>query len=480
MSTPGRGTAHLMVAQAVLLVTGFAVSILLGRGLGPAGFGVYGVVMSVLGWLERTLNAGVPGSAAAMISRDEAGAHNTEKTARAILVLWSLPLFVLFWFGAPALSRYFGIGNGTLIFRIAALNIPAMALFFAYEGVLKGRRHFAAVSAIQMIQSVAKLVGVLVLVWIGLSLSGAFVAHVLASLLPVAVAAVIFPLRGPAASAATAWQIMRAALPLTLYSVALVVLMNMSLWQLQHSGLYDGAVTGQFVASMNLTKILMVIPATTSGVLYVSLSWALSGNRQDLVAKYIVEAGRFALVTLVPACVLMWVDGEAVIRLLYGQAYAGSGAILARLGVAFAAVAVLDIYFYVLLARGLTGRAVLTATALIPVLFLLNAWWIPLAGGRGAASAAMAVLSLGAVLLALLTWRQFGYLLRAKTVLRVFIAGAIVAILSLLWPVNGPLLLVKMAALGVVYLAALFVMRELTAHDLQPFALWKADRKPGA
>ena len=51
VTSPGRGTAHLVVAQGVLLVTGFAVSVILARELGPAGFAIYGVVMSVLGGL---------------------------------------------------------------------------------------------------------------------------------------------------------------------------------------------------------------------------------------------------------------------------------------------------------------------------------------------------------------------------------------------------------------------------------------------
>jgi len=35
----------------------------------------------------------------------------------------------------------------------------------------------------------------------------------------------------------------------------------------------------------------------------------------------------------------------------------------------------------------------------------------------------------------------------------------------------------KLAVLGLAYLCALFAMRELTVHDLRPFALWKADRR---
>jgi O-antigen/teichoic acid export membrane protein len=479
MSSPGRGTAHLMVAQMVLLVSGFAVSVLLARGLGPVDFGVYGVVMSVLGWLERTLNAGVPGAAASLLSREGEGPSSTERSARAVLMSWALPLFVLFWLGAPWLATYFGVPQHSNAFRIAALNIPAMALFYTYEGILKGRRRFAALSGLQTLQSLAKLGGVLLLLFVGISIDSAFIAHVAATLVPVLLAAMLLPLRGTPASRGTAWQLLKAALPLTLYSVALVILMNLSLWQLQHSGGGANAATGHFVASMNLTKILMVIPATTSGVLFVSLGWALANDRADLVRKYIQEAGRFALITLVPLCVLLAFDAEPVMGLLYGVEYAGSGSILAVLAVAFAAVALLDIYFFVLLAHGHGIRAVWVALALMPMLWAANHLLIARDGATGAAWAAALVLGGGALVQAWLVWLEFRYLVAGRTVLKIALASAVVGGLAMLWRVEGWMLAPKFVALGAVYLAVLFATRELRPHDLRPFAFWMADKKPG-
>jgi stage V sporulation protein B len=479
MTSPGRGTAHLVVAQGVVLVSGFAVSIILARGLGPAGFGVYGVVMSVLGWLERMLNAGIPAATASMLSRDPAGGQGVEKTARLMLVLWSVPLFALLWFTAPALSAYFGIASGTAVFRIAALNIPAMALFIAYEGILNGRRKFASVSVLQIVQSVTKLAGILLLLFIGLSVAGAFAAHVLASLVPIAAATMAFPLADKAASRTTLLAIVRLALPLTAYAVALVILMNLSLWQLQAFAAGSSAGAGFYVASLNLTKILMVVPTTTSGVLFVSLSWALANARHELAAKYLHEAGRFALITLAPVCLLLWIDAEPLMRLLYGAAYAGSGRILGILCFAFAAVAVLDIYFRALMARGSMILPAVAVVVLLPVLFLLNRAWIARAGAEGAALASLLTLSLGAVLATFLCYRYLGHVMRWLTVLRVAAASLVIGLLSILVPAAGFWLVVKLGGLVLIYLALLFLTRELRVHDLRPFALWKADKNAG-
>jgi stage V sporulation protein B len=479
MTSPGRGTAHLVVAQGVVLVSGFAVSVILARGLGPTGFGVYGVVMSVLAWLERTLNAGIPAATAALLARDPDSAQGVEKTARLMLVLWSLPLCTLLWFTAPTMSDYFGFAQGTTVLRIAAFNIPAMAVYFAYEGILNGRRRFAAVSTIQILQSLTKLVGIVLLIAIGLSVSGAFVAHVLASLLPAVVALVAYPLVGASASRSTMLTMVRIALPLTAYSVALIILMNLSLWQLQAFVAAEATGAGLYVASLNLTKLLMVIPTTTSGVLFISLSWALANSRPDLVAKYILEAGRFALITLAPACVLLWIDAEPVMRLLYGADYADGGRTLGILCWAFAAVAVLDIYFRALMARGMLVLPAVVLVALLPVLLFLNWWWIPRAGAEGAAYASLTVLILGAIVATALTYHYFGYVLRWSAILRVSAASLVVGVASLNIHVAGLWVVVKLAALLLCYLVLLFVTRELRPHDLHPFALWKADKKSG-
>ena len=83
VSGPGRGTVQMLVARVFLLVSGFGVSIILARALGPAEFGVYGVVMSFLVWFERIIGGGVPRGTTTLLSRDpEQRAVIEQSTAR--------------------------------------------------------------------------------------------------------------------------------------------------------------------------------------------------------------------------------------------------------------------------------------------------------------------------------------------------------------------------------------------------------------
>ena len=473
-ATPASGTAKLLVAHGTALCSGFFISIILARGLGPVEFGVYGVVMSALVWLERVLNAGIPRAAVTLLPRHEDQRRVIEQSTRVLLLLWSIPLAAVIWLLASDIADLFGIPDGATVIRVAVANVPAISLFFAYEGILGGRRLFGAQSAMHIVLSLTKLAGILLLWFIGLSVTGAFVMHVAAAALTVLYIIVAFPPWGALPSREMMASLVRIALPIGGYSVALALLTSLSLWQLK-GGISDGAeVAGYYAASLNLTRILLVVPATTSVVLYASLSWAFATSQPELVRKYTHETSRFALVALTPACVLLVLDAENIMRLLYGAAYAPGGDILALLCGAFTVFTFLDIYFHVLMAYGRFAIGAAVLVGLIPVLALLNMALIPKFHGVGAAAATLAVLGAGALIAMALAYRQVGTLVRLKTVVRVSIAGLIVGVLSAAMAMTGPLLVVKLGGLALVYLFVLTITGEVSKDDLRSMALWKA------
>ena len=404
-TAPGRGTVQILVSRVFLLFSGFAVSIILARGLGPAEFGVYGVLMSVMVWFERVISAGIPGATATLLPRAPQQRAEIEQSARVLLLVSALAIFVLAWVNAAALAEFLGMPGGTTLVRLAALNLPAMALYFAYDGIFNGHRMFAAQSLLQIAQSATKLAGILLLLWLGLSLTGAFVAHVAATVVTVALVPVWFRLARGRPSWAVMRQIIGIAMPMGTYLIALSVLMNLSLWQLQGAAGQSPQDVGYYVAGINLTRIMMMVPSTVSGVLFASLAWAIATSQQDLVRKYVEGAVRFALIVTLPACVVLWIDASPILDLLYGDKYAGGGQILAVLCVTFALVAIIDVLFHGLMAAGRFALSAGVLVALVPVLYVANVVLIPRAGAVGAAAASMLVLSLGALTAAGLAWR---------------------------------------------------------------------------
>ena len=119
--------------------------------------------------------------------------------------------------------------------------------------------------------------------------------------------------------------------------------------------------------------------------------------------------------------------------------------------IAFAMVALLDVLFNALMASGGLVLSAGILAGLAPVLHVLNVAWIPRAGAFGAP----------------VLWR---------TVLRVGAAGIVIGAISMPVPAEESWLLIKLGVPGVLYLALLRVIGEITIQDARPFAPCKAER----
>jgi hypothetical protein len=94
-------------------------------------------------------------------------------------------------------------------------------------------------------------------------------------------------------------------------------------------------------------------------------------------------------------------------------------------------------------------------------------------GGVGAAAAQAIVVGVGAGFAAWATWRRFRALVAPVTLVRVGCATALTALISAQISITGPWLVMKLAALFVLWGLLLVLLKELTLADLKPLAIWK-------
>ena len=138
------------------------------RGLGPADYGIYGVVMSLLLWAEMFSGAGIPAATAQLLSRHQRrrGCRRAYCTRTAPVCRFSALRVVLGI--APSVARLLDITDGSTLIRVAILDLPFNGVYLAYQGLLNGQRRFGALSVTFVIYAVTKLVGTLLLVRTGL------------------------------------------------------------------------------------------------------------------------------------------------------------------------------------------------------------------------------------------------------------------------------------------------------------------------
>ena len=164
-----RGTRQFLLARVCVVVCGYVATAILTRKLGPADFGIYGVVMSQLLWLEMLTNAGVSGAIAKLMAESRHDHAEIESSAQTLLLGFSVLLFVVCWLVAPHVASLMRIPNGALLFRIAIIDLPFAALFVSFDGILNGRRQFGVLAGAYVVYGITKLVGVLALIGLGFS-----------------------------------------------------------------------------------------------------------------------------------------------------------------------------------------------------------------------------------------------------------------------------------------------------------------------
>ncbi len=466
-----RGTRQLLMVRALFMVFGYASSVVLARELGPADFGFYGVVLATMIWLEIVSYAGVPAAVGKLIPEHGEQAVEVERAARFVLFLTSMVLFGIGWAAAPAIGRMFQLPDGGRLFRIAILDLPLSAAYAGYGGILMARRRFGPYAASQGILGAARLIAVLTLLELGVSVEHALLAYVAATATALLYLVVRYPPDGFRPGKPFIRRILSIGIPMGAFVIALQVLISLDVWLLGSIWHGGKAAVGQYIAALKIAQTLIVIPMVQSGVLLASVAWALAADDREGARRHMLEASRFALILAAAACAIVGGCASSLMGFLYSSAYASGGIYLVLQLLAFSFFAIMDTFAHALMAAGRQRGTALTLVAFIPLVAASNFLLIPRIGPVGAAISLLVGMAGVTVVVSIMVWRQFGFPFDGGTVARVAAAAAAVAIASAWIPSPGALILVKMAALGVVYLAVLWLLGEITRAD---FALPRA------
>src|SRR5262249_17581969 len=159
-----RGTRQLLLARASFFVSLYIVSAILARKLGAIEYGTYGVVVSVLFWLEMLVRGGVPGATAKLMADGRYDHPAIGGSARALLLAISLLLFSICLFLAPQAASLMRIPNGGTLLRLGIIDLPFIAIYASYDGVLYGNRKFGVIAMAQVFYGISKVGGVFALI----------------------------------------------------------------------------------------------------------------------------------------------------------------------------------------------------------------------------------------------------------------------------------------------------------------------------
>ena len=460
-----RATLQLLLARGVFFASAYVVSAILARALGPTDYGIYGVIVSQLFWLELVVHAGVPAATLKLIADRRHHPDDVERSARLLLVGVSGVLLLSGWVLAPGVAGLMRIPNGEMLYRVAFIDLPFAALYACFEAILYAHRRFGVLAAAQISYGLFRVTAVVMLTLVGVSVDRALLAMVLSSVGVCVLLAGLRPPRGFGASRAVIADITRYAGPMALCLIASQVLVNLDLWSLKSLWSGEGEVIGEYVGSLNLARTLVVIPTVQAGVLFTSVAWAAASGDQARAVRHIQEASRFAIVIAAGASVILGFNGSDVLSVLFSSAYAQGQRFLPLQLVAFALFALLDVFSNSLMAAGRHRVVAVVLTATVPLVWLSNYVLIPRVGPTGAAISLVLGVAFAFAVMGIIARLHFGALFRSSTLIRALIASSIVGLASGAVHMPGPWVLVKLVVLGVLYMLTLYLLKEITPRD---------------
>ena len=473
-TTAARGTVALVLGHGLYFVLGYLAVVLLARVLGPSGYGVYGVVMSVLVWLEQSGRSAIPSAATKLLAETPHGREELEKSALALNLGLHLVFFVILWSAAPWLEAWFGIANGTFLFRLAAVDLPLFGVYTALQATHQGHRRFVRLGLSQVMYALAKLGGILLIIGLGVSLHKALLVNVSSTL-----AGVVFLLSGTSLRSAGRWfvgvsPLVAIAAPMGLYSTSLLLISSLDLWTLQAiSAASEAAIIGVFVAALNIARVPGFALSAVSAVLLPSVSKAVARGDVPLVKRYINQALRFFCILYLPICLGLMAQPEALMQWVYSNTFTGGGILLSILLVSQGLWAVHAVLGSVLVAadqaRKIAAVMGLSILPALPMFVIFVSLW----GSLGAAVAGAVIPLFGVLIFATMLKRQFGTFLDRRSTSNIGLAGTLMFLVYALLPRSEGMLILSPLISLVMYLVTLILSDEITPQDFAAFLSWQ-------
>jgi O-antigen/teichoic acid export membrane protein len=339
---------HGLFMWAALILAGgldYAVNILAGRWLQPVEYGIFvcvAAILQVLVYLSITIRNVVAYYTASLSvesdSLEQVGAF--VQRAWRWAWQWGLVAMALMVLISPFLARLLRLPNPWPLWAAA----PAVLLFFVRpvtDGALQGMQVFASLGVVQLTQSVLRLFFAAALIWLGGQAVGAIVAVPLACIAVVSLARwwlrSYFQARGEMVPRPVSWHYSSYAL---LGLVAFAVLVNLDALFVKH--FFSPRVAGDYGPVVTLAKVSLFMPLAMGIILLPKAKRRQATGRDARPILLLALAG--ALAPGLFLSIFYFLFPGWLVRIIFTDAYANPGIILALASLAASLYAGLNIW----------------------------------------------------------------------------------------------------------------------------------------
>jgi O-antigen/teichoic acid export membrane protein len=441
------GTARIFLAELLFPLTALITTGFLTRQLGPQGYGLLALSLTTIIWIESAIT-----SFFAKATIKFVGETSDWKPVGAMVVRFSLKVgiaaMVLVWFLAAPISVLLNEPDLALYLRVCAVDIPILCLGQAYRNVLIGTGNYQGGAVARAGRWLARLCLVVVLVEVGLSITGALLGVIGSSVAELLLSRWYLGSGMFIKQAPVTIPIQRYGALLFLSSLCLIFFNGMDLFMLKILG---GTATqaGIYSAAQSLSLLPGLFSWTFSSLLLATLSRQLADRQGERARELARDAMRITL-WLVPVAAIIAGAAPEIVAVVFGSAFVRAGPLLALLIVGAVANVMMMVSLTVMTAAGLPARTVMFTAPLVPLALGGHLLLIPRLGQQGAALVTVGVSVLGASAAITSVYALWKVWPPVGTLLRSLVVGLVVGAASLLWSTPGLIVFAKMIVLGMI------------------------------
>lgn len=462
------GTVWVFLAEALIFPTGLVTAGILTRSLGQEGYGVLTLVSVLVSWVEWTITSIFARTAIKFVSDADDWRPVGTVIAQLHVGIGAAATVVLWVFAQP-IAELLDIPTFVPYLRLYAIDIPIFCLAYAHRQLLVGRGLYPARAVASAGRWTMRLAIIALLVeWAGWSIEGAIVGSLAASIVELVICR--WFVRPPLLqrSSFPPQRLFGYALPLFLFATSLRLFDKLDLFMLKILG---GTVqeAGVYGAAQNLAFVPGIFALSFSPLLLSTLNRTLRSGEADALA----QAKRTGLnavrvvIGLVPFAALAAAAAVPIVTVVYGEAFAVAGPVLAVLIFAAMALMMISVVTAILTAA---DRPNLTAALVAPMLPISAIGYLAFVPQYGVMAAcwvnlAAAVIGMVAALWALYrTWRVWPSVM---TVVRSAITCGIIYALGVWWITPDPSFVLKILVLSPVVPLLFLALGELSQGERQ-------------
>ncbi|MFA6183944.1 MAG: flippase [Parcubacteria group bacterium] len=474
------------LSEIIFNLSGFIIHSILGRVLGPADYGRYGIIVTLTTMVIILIGNGIPTAMAKYISEIfETNPRLILKIKKqAILIQTILIAFItgVFFICAPLISRLLGDPTLTPLFRFSSLIIPAFAAASFYFSYYTGLHRFGTQATLKTVRSFLRIifvVGMAVLFGLYGSISGYIIAPFIVFVIAYFIDKLVVDKKikekisqmpqDKTLEVDFNWKkLVNYGWQIVAFFLAYELLISIDLYMVKGI-LHDDALTGIYNASLTVGRIPYYIFYAMTIFLLPMVSRKSADNNLKNAQGIINDALRIMLIFLVPMIFLMSVYSTQILQILYGKRYLAGSLPMSILvfGVGF-----LTIFYVLSFAANGAGKTITTmyiSLAGLVMNIILNYIFILKIGILGSAWAT--TITSFFIMLAILYYvkKHFGSCIDLVELAKVSLSGLILYFLAFLIPTGKFSFIPLGIAIFLIYLTILYILKGITKEDLSIF-----------